>query len=215
MIQFHDVRAGRIDTSFALPAAARAKIVVTSIDIKDHFTGVLLGRKRPDSGVVQLFGADLYALTEPQRISLFARVGAVPESGGLISNLKGWENALLPAAYHDNKAEVDVEARVTELAMRLGLSRAALARIMSVLPDAMSLFERRVIAMVRALLLDADVMIYDFLLSDITREDALRLLSLSVEAHDIRPDRLSIYVCPDDALSARVAADITIHLEDT
>lgn len=146
-----------------------------------------------------LFDTDLYALGQHERIGLFRRVGAALDDGGLISNLQVWENVLLPAAYHRGRQAADIEADVLGLFQALGYGEEATRRLMACLPDELTTYEKRLAALARAMLMDPDVMAYDFLLSGLGRDEASRLLAQTARFHARRSDRLSVYVCPDDA----------------
>jgi phospholipid/cholesterol/gamma-HCH transport system ATP-binding protein len=88
------------DLSFNFESGGTAKILFDSEDRKNILFGLLAGLQRPEAGRILFFGEDLFAHEENERLALFRRIGVVPAHGGLISNLKAWENLLLPAWYH-------------------------------------------------------------------------------------------------------------------
>jgi len=101
MIRFDHVTRGPIrNLSFELDRGGTAKILFDSEDRKNQFFRLLTGRRRPETGKILFFGEDLFAHEEDERVALFQRIGVVPADGGMISNLKVWENLLLPAWYH-------------------------------------------------------------------------------------------------------------------
>ena len=61
---------------------------------------MLTGSTPPQRGQMYMFGQDFFAASEHERLALCRRVGVVPYDGGLISNLKAWENIVLPVSYH-------------------------------------------------------------------------------------------------------------------
>ena len=63
-------------------------------------SALLTGRLPPASGRLCLLGEDLYAAPREKALALFREVGIVREGGGLVSNLRAWENILLPVSYH-------------------------------------------------------------------------------------------------------------------
>lgn len=201
------------DLSLAVPAGGVCKLLVSSRDRRNELVALLTGLAAPASGRLWLLGHDLYGLNEAQRIGLFRRVGVVLEDGGLITNLKAWENILLPALYHHGKTAADVEPQVIALFQELYPGEPDLRRVMGRLPDQLSLYEKRLVALVRAFLLDPELMLYDFLLSGVDRDSASRLLAATERFHAARAGRVSVYVCGDDAASARIKADQTIELE--
>jgi len=76
----------------------------------------------------------------------------------------------------------------------------------------LSLYERRVVALARAMLMEPDILIYDFTFAGLERDAAQQLMKLTGEFHGRKAGRVSLYLCPDDAVSARLAADSTITL---
>jgi phospholipid/cholesterol/gamma-HCH transport system ATP-binding protein len=197
---------------FALAAGESAKLLVASSEQRDVLLRVLTGLEAPRAGTVELFGEPLYALAEPARLALLARAGVVPEHGGLISNLKAWENALLPAAYHLGRTPAAAEPAVRALLAELGYRGAEAGALMARLPGELGAYERRVVALVRALLTDPEILIYDYLFAGLERGRAARLLELTGAWHARRPGRVTLHVCPDDEFAARLPTTHRIAL---
>jgi phospholipid/cholesterol/gamma-HCH transport system ATP-binding protein len=213
MIRFESVTKGPVrNLSFELNSGGTAKILFDSEDRKNQFFRLLAGLRRPETGRILFFGEDLFAHEEDERLALFRRVGVVPADGGLISNLKAWENLLLPAWYHRGLTAEQAERPVVELFDQLGSGEAGLKRRMGELPGQLSLYERRVVALARAMLMEPDILIYDFTFAGLERDAAQQLMKLTGEYHGRKAGRVSLYLCPDDAVSARLAADSTITL---
>jgi ABC-type transporter Mla maintaining outer membrane lipid asymmetry ATPase subunit MlaF len=201
------------DLSFAVAPGSVCKLLVSSRDRRNELVALLTGLAPPASGRLWILGEDLYGLDEAHRIALFQRVGVVVEDGGLITNLKAWENILLPSMYHHGKTAADVEPQVIALFQELYPGEQDLQRLMGKLPDHLTLYEKRLVALVRAFLLDPELMLYDFLVAGVDRDSAARLLAATERFHAARPGRVSVYLCGDDAASARIKADQTIELE--
>ncbi|MDO8706878.1 MAG: ATP-binding cassette domain-containing protein [Sulfuricaulis sp.] len=213
MIRFDHVTRGPIrNLSFELDRGGTAKILFDSEDRKNQLFRLLAGRRRPETGNILFFGEDLFAREEDERVALFQRIGVVPADGGLISNLKAWENLLLPAWYHHGLTAEQAERPVAEIFDQLGPGEAGLKQRMGELPDRLSLYERRVVALARAMLMEPDILIYDFTFAGLERDVAQQLMKLTGEYHSRKAGRVSLYLCPDDAVSARLAADQTITL---
>lgn len=212
------VRASRLhlpgleEFSFEAAAGMRLKLVLPSEEHKNGMFACFAGLAAPLAGEFMLFGQSLYMLDEASRIGVFGNVGIVPEYGGLIGNLKIWENILLPAAYHHGRTAADVEPRVVAFYREIDPVQRDLRRLMGKLPDQSTVHERRVAALVRAFLLDPPVMIYDFLLAGIDRAGAARLVTATQKFHAARDGRLSVYLCPDDDAHAGIHADQTMRL---
>jgi len=126
--------------------------------------------------------------------------------------LKAWENLLLPAAYHQGLNADAVEARVVALWREADPDGADLRETMGKLPDRLTAFERRMVALIRALLPQPDLLVYDFLSSGLDAGSAARLYALTQRFHGEKPGRVSVYLCADDAASAKLPADVTLRL---
>lgn len=213
MIRFERVTKGPVrNLSFDIESGGTAKILFDSEDRKNILFGLLAGLRRPEAGRILLFGEDLFAHEEKERLALFQRIGMVPAHGGLISNLKAWENLLLPAWYHRGLTAEQAERPVAEIFDQLEPGEAGLKQRMGELPGQLSLYERRVVALARAMLMEPDILIYDFIFTGLERDAAQRLMKLTGVFHGRKAGRVSLYLCPDDAVSARLAADSTITL---
>lgn len=214
MIRFEQVTLGALRAfSCEIPPGAVCRITTSSEDRKNELAATLFGTARPERGRIELFGADLYAVPVKERVRLFRRVGVVPEDGGLIGNLKVWENILLPAWYHLGTTAEQAEAGVVTIYEQLGFGRDYVKQLMGRLPDQLSIYEKRVVALIRAMLTNAEIMIYDFLFSGLDRDVAARLYRVTERFHAERPGRISLYLCADDAFAQRIKADLTVALD--
>ncbi|MDH3514994.1 MAG: hypothetical protein OEM83_09035, partial [Gammaproteobacteria bacterium] len=57
-----------------------------------------------------------------------------------------------------------------------------------------------------------DILIYDFTFTGLERDAAQRLMKLAGGFHGQKNGRVSLYLCPDDAISGRLETDSTITL---
>lgn len=213
MIRFERVTKGPLrHVSFDLDSGRSAKILFDSEDRKNNLFSLLTGRQRPEAGKITFFGEDLFAHRENERVALFQRIGVVPADGGMISNLKAWENLLLPAWYHRGLTAPEAEPLVSKIFEQLDPGESGLKRRLGELPDKLSLYERRAVALARAMLMEPDILIYDFISAGLERDAAQRLMQLAGEFHGRKAGRVSLYLCPNDAVSARLTVDHTITM---
>jgi phospholipid/cholesterol/gamma-HCH transport system ATP-binding protein len=213
MIRFESVTKGPIrHLSFDIERGGTAKILFDSEERKNILIGMLAGLQRPEAGRILFFGEDLFAHAESERLALYQRIGVVPSDGGMISNLKAWENLLLPAWYHRGLTAREAELPVAEIFELIEPGEDGLKRRMGELPDRLSLYERRAVALARAMLMDPDILIYDFTFDGLERNAARQLIKLTGEYHGRKAGRVSLYLCPDDAVSARLTVDSTFTL---
>lgn len=209
MMHLENVTTGAIrGLSLEVGAGQVCRLTLSSHDIKGDLFALLAGHIPPVQGRVRLLGVDVYAQAESQRAGLYRRIGIVPEQGGLISNLKIWENILLPAWYHRKLNAAVAEPRVVALWHEADPGAGDLRELMGRLPDRLTTFERRLAALVRALLPEPDLLVYDFLTFGLDAAAAGRLLGLTQRFHGAKPGRVSVYLCPDDAASEKIRADV-------
>jgi osmoprotectant transport system ATP-binding protein len=120
---------------------------------KSTLCGIFTGLVKPDAGTVYFREQDISrgSIRELRR-----RIGYVIQDGGLFPHLTGRANVSLMAA-HLGWSKSEIASRIDELLDLARLSPAVLARY----PAEMSGGERQRVALVRALMLDADVLLLD------------------------------------------------------
>jgi phospholipid/cholesterol/gamma-HCH transport system ATP-binding protein len=174
------------------------KIITQSEHEKQSFLDTILAFKKPAKGRVLLFDVDIYAANEKALNEVFHRIGMVWKDGGLISNLKVWENIVLPVWYHKGKLPDDAEQKVADLFQEMGIDKSRLLKIMGILPGLLPAYEKKLICMVRSMLMEPDLMIYDAIFEGINIEMAERLTKLTTQFHTKKPGRTSIYISADE-----------------
>jgi len=215
MIRFDRVSAGTLRAlSFEMASGTSAKILSSSEDQINALFAVCSGVRRPDTGHVYMLDEDVYAMPPDERILLFRRLGMVPENGGLISNLKTWENLILPSWYHGTRSPDEVESEVLGYFRETGFNNEQVKNLMRKRPDELTKYEKRLIAIIRAILMNPDILIYDSILTGLDREASGRLLTLVQEFHNKKTGRVSVYLCPEDAAAARIQTDQTVTLKN-
>ena len=120
---------------------------------KSTLCGLITGLVKPDAGVVYFRDQDIRrgSIRELRR-----HIGYVIQDGGLFPHLTGRANVSLMAA-HLGWSKSHIASRIDELLDLARLSPAVLTRY----PAEMSGGERQRVALVRALMLDADVLLFD------------------------------------------------------
>jgi phospholipid/cholesterol/gamma-HCH transport system ATP-binding protein len=202
------------ELSLRVAAGESVKVLVPSGGHLEALYAALTGASAPEAGQVFLFDAELYAQDEPGRLALLGRAGAVPRDGGLISNLKGWENLVLPAWYHRGRDAQALEAVAMMRFAALGFGEDTVAALMARLPDQLTPAQRRAIGLVRATLTEPPLMIYGDLLSGLERDSVSRWASFAAQYQREQEGRASLYLCPDDGVSAKIRADRTVRLDE-
>lgn len=114
---------------------------------------LMIGLVAPDTGAVLFDGTEV---TPANARALRQRMGYVIQEGGLFPHLTAWQNVTLMARYLGWPAP-QVEARVRELAALVQLPPERL----SAYPAALSGGQRQRVGLMRALMLDPDVLLLD------------------------------------------------------
>jgi len=141
------------DVSLTIPPGNTTALIGPSGSGKSTVFGLLTGLMKPDSGIVYFRDQDISrgSITE-----LRQRIGYVIQDGGLFPHLTAHANVSLMAAYL-GWSKSKITSRVCELLDLTRLSPDVLARY----PAEMSGGQRQRVALVRALMLDADVLLLD------------------------------------------------------
>ena len=128
-------------------------------------------------GTITLFGRDAVALGEAERARLRRRIGVVFQDFRLLDHLSVFDNVALPLRIN-RVPEAVVARRVTELLDWIGLrDRTRLP------PPRLSVGERQLVTIARAVITRPDLLLADEPLSNLDNRRAERLMHLFVELH--------------------------------
>lgn len=129
-----------------------------SATCKDELLAVMHDLRPRRGARLVLFGAEVGALGEAERLQLLRRVGFVPANGGLQSSLNAWENISLPVAYH---APQQLAGALAEVHALLGDLGGVDDNLLAKLPEDMTLYEKRLAAYIRALLESPELLVVE------------------------------------------------------
>jgi ABC-type ATPase involved in cell division len=101
---------------------------------------------------------ELWCLLQASRLG---RVGWVASNGGLISNLKIWENVTLPLWYHSGHDAAETEKSVEYWLTMLGLEPSAFEEFMAAPPFGIEPWQRKLAGLLRGLLQMPRILIVD------------------------------------------------------
>ena len=143
-----------------------------------------------------------------------ALAAIVSADGGLIGNLKAWENLVLPAAYHGDGISRygELEQRAARVFGEFGVSGASFEALCATLPDHLGRFEQRLCAFVRAMLTEPRIMVYDSLFDGLTREETGKVLAFDRAFHNQFPLGTSLHLTADLPTLPDLSAHCIIHL---
>lgn len=161
----------------------------------------------------------LIVRSESQRAALLKNLGEqegvviVPHNGGLISNLRIWENIVLPVQYHGIQLPGTVEDNVMTLLEQFGLTEEeAISSLMLKLPDQLSLYEKRLIGFVRSMLVGPELIIYDGLTEGLSHRELLLANKFDEVFRLYFPFRTSVLVSFEEDNERGNSDQLLIHL---
>jgi len=196
------------ELSFTLEQGDIVVLLTSKEDVNATLVRLLLGVTLPQSGDVAVLGQTIAALDELPLMHLRSRIGLVFAKGGLISNLKVWENLFLPVQYHNLPLPGDPDAAGVAVLERVGYQGGRLT-----LPGLLTHFERKQVLLARAMLMNPEVVIYDSLFLGLNLRERNRLVETAVDFHRERAGRTSIFLTSDATLPALIAGArlVTVH----
>jgi len=214
VIEFRKVTTeGLREASFRIGAGVSCKLVTESNLDRDRVLDLILGSAAAERGEVALFGETLSGVSEERALAFFSRMGIVWSGGGFVSNLKVWENILLPVMYHRGREPASCEGQVVDLLRRLGIDEDLAPRFLQSLPGALSVQVRRLFGCVRVALTDPEVVIYQSSFEGLSREVRARLESFATWFHTQRPGRTSVYLSADEESLQGLPSDLVLRQE--
>lgn len=135
---------------------------------KSALLATAAGLNRPGSGSLRLFGQNLAEANEETQVSWRRRTGFVFAQGGrLFHHLTVQENVALPLMYHEDGAPAEWPARVAA-----ALARAELTAFALTMPSRLGLRLRHRVAVLRALIVPAEILFLDEPLTGLGARDA-------------------------------------------
>ena len=191
-------------------SAGSSALIVTSREAESSLlTRIITGLSLPSHGSV-LFGSQEVSKLEPDQLyELRKQIGIVPSNGGLVSNLKVWENITLPLLYHSGGVSVEEEETALTYLARLGYSGNVMA-----LPAHLSPHDKLSIALVRALLPRPRIIVYSNCFDGALFSHLKICTGLTAEFHATRDDRISLYLSSSADVAADLNVDTIIHVHE-
>jgi ABC-type branched-subunit amino acid transport system ATPase component len=136
----------------------------------------------------------------------------VPRSGGLLTNLSVLENVVLPAVYYWRVARGQLAERVYRDFDACGIAPAEAEKLCGSAVFGLTLFERRLAALVRALIMRPALLVLERAFEGLTSQDMQRVARFPEYYHRSVPGGCVIMfdlagmVCPELATEAQVEA---------
>lgn len=211
-VSFREVSAtGFFDNfSFEVEAGKSALIVTSHEDENSFFLRLVTGLSRPAQGSVNILGQQLEELTPAQLYQSRQQIGIVPSNGGLVSNLKLWENIFLPLLYTKGNISEEVEEFAIGNLKKLGYSGNIMA-----LPAHLTIHEKRIAAFIRAIICKPLIMVYSNCFADMAAQARKRFTSAAAEFHTESKGRTSIYLATSAEAARELPVDIIIKAHES
>ena len=209
-VLYHDVVSQDLPgaVSFALPGGSLAAIITSRQDENDQLVRLMLGLSKPDTGCIALLGEDVGTVSQRALDDLRKRIAVVFPSGGLISNLKVWENLVLPLEYHQAYSQAEIEERGLAVLRRVGYSGGLME-----LPGHLSHYERRLIGLARAMLTEPELIVYNAVLGGLSGDEKKAIIAAALAFHREKPGRTSLFFTPSPETVKDITFDRVIVLK--
>lgn len=117
-----------------------------------HIVGLL----EPDSGVVEVFGQNIWQVSPKERQEIRKRFGVLFQDGALFGSMNIFDNVAFPLRKHTDKRETEIRQIVMDRLEEVGLTRAV-----SKFPGEVSGGMKKRAGFARALVLNPSVVMFD------------------------------------------------------
>lgn len=177
LLEFSNVACEGIEgLSFTL-AAGEARVLQAGSEAgKAVLIDLALGERDYDAGGIHFQGHPLER-AEP------GQIGWVPADGGLISNLKTWENVTLPLWYHGKGLPPEVDAFIARWLAALGMEKQAWADFMARPAAQLKPQERKLAGLLRGLLQAPALLVVDAALFEGLDQASRQAWAAALETH--------------------------------
>ncbi len=154
-LQFSGVTCDKVsELSFSIGMGEIGVVRVASKEEKGTVLELAAGEKRPERGTVTLHGAGLDAAPG-------GSIAWLPEHGGMISNLKAWENLTLPLWYHGKRHAAAADEKALRWLAALGVAEADMHGLTASPVGKLRSTERKLVGLARCLLQAPQLMVVD------------------------------------------------------
>jgi phospholipid/cholesterol/gamma-HCH transport system ATP-binding protein len=116
----------------------------------------IMGLLEPDSGVVEVFGQDIWRISEAERREIRKRFGVLFQDGALFGSMNIYDNVAFPLRKHTGKRESEIRQIVMSHLEEVGLTRAV-----TKYPGEVSGGMKKRAGFARALVLNPSVVMFD------------------------------------------------------
>jgi len=194
--------------SLDLAPGMQARCIVADDQQLTQLLKICTGMELPENGKILLDGNDITQLSRQQLLALRQQIGIVSASGGLIANLKLWENITLPICYRQGSVSEQTEQQALALLDSFGYRGNLLA-----LPGHLSVFERRMAAFIRAAIAAPRLMLYAGCFDNLTGDQRRLLFDQAQLLHRSTPGLAALYLTTSSKALNELQPDTSYDLK--
>lgn len=184
---------GIANLSFALDKGEIAVVRAASKEDKSTLLELMLGEKIPEEGSIFLRGKLLVDAVP-------GCIGWVPANGGLISNLKTWENITLPLWYHGKYMPRQAEETVQRWLGALKLDEGEWSDFMACQPALLETRERKLAGLLRGVVQSPVLLVVDAALFDGIAQETVQHWMKALEIFAQEVEERAVLVISDQAV---------------
>lgn len=192
--------------SFDVETGSRTLVVTSRIDENTDIFQMITGLLQPSNGTILINGQPLTEFTPPQLARFRYSTGIVPTNGGLISNLKLWENITLPLLYEQGAISSDQREEAYNYLKKLNYSGNIMA-----LPAHLTTMEKRITAFIRGALKKATLMIYSNCFDSSSQAARSNFITAINDYHQAEPGRTALFLSTSGDIATELNVDRIVH----
>lgn len=199
---------GFLDCASLAVSKGRVCVVLTETEFeKNLLLRIFTGLTRLDSGKIFIFGKEVSSFSYSELNAARERMGIVLNNGGLISNLKVWENIMLPLSYHSSSHH-DMDEKMISILGKIGYDDN-----IAVLPGPLPVYKKRLAGFARAMLMEPDLVIYDSVFDGVSPDIRSKMLETITAFQHEKEGRASLFLEMDEGLLDYIRADSAYTLK--
>mgnify|MGYP001455951680 CR=1 FL=1 len=193
LYSFENAVFGNVTLDFKLEEGANLALAGLDETSTQNIIDAMLGFVPPGAGQLFVSGEPTVRFSNKRWRQFRGTVGVVSNRFGLVSNLKVWENVLLPVSFHSEISSINGQHSVVAKALDLsGFNGNPLAAV-----NTLSRLERKQILMARAFAMRPQLMIYDHYLDGHSYKEKQNLIR-SVNQFTSRNENISCLYFVDE-----------------
>jgi phospholipid/cholesterol/gamma-HCH transport system ATP-binding protein len=144
------------DISLEVGTSEILGVMGTSGGGKSTILKSIIGLIHPTKGEIIFRGRDLAKISEPELAKVRLEIGFVFQNGALFDSLSVWENLRYPLTRHSALSEEEMDERINERLVMVGLEKACKLR-----PSELSGGMQKRVGLIRATILNPQLVLFD------------------------------------------------------